>query len=179
MVSVPRWDWRRIRKTAAEVLINVLAVLGALCAASAIVGFSLGIRPFIVPTGSMVPVIPVNSLVLGKSEPATDVKAGQIVAVEAASGETVMHRVVSVTGKGNGQVSIIVKGDANKSDDPQPYVVSRVYLEILIIPWLGTPVSWLMTWLGALIVGIAGGSLITYALSRLAVRRLEAGQERS
>ena len=79
----------------------------------AIAGTLLGVRPYVVESGSMEPAIHTGSVCLINSRvPFGSVQVGDVVCFESAVGKKVIHRVVAVTAEG-----IETKGDANENTD--------------------------------------------------------------
>ena len=120
-------------------------------------------------TGSMVPAIPVNSVVMSERTSAGDLRTGDILMFPNPQHADVImvHRIVSVAHGQNGDVLVRTRGDANNADDPwvlenkPSHAADRV---VLTLPWLGYPVLFLRTFLpfiliGALVLGAAGLAL--------------------
>ena len=94
-------------------------------------GSLLGIRSYIVLTGSMSPVFEAGSYIIVKEKSVEDIKAGDILTYEA--GDAVLtHRVIEVIKEGN-DYSFITQGDANNTPDKNPVAQDKV---------LGTAVFW-------------------------------------
>ena len=97
-----------------------------------------------VQTGSMVPVIPVGSLVL--VHPDTAYSVGEIITFNRGA-ITVTHRIHAIK---NGKY--ITKGDANKVADPELVNPSDIIgKDLLVIPYIGSFVDYLKTIPGFLI----------------------------
>lgn len=119
----PTRGWARCE----DVILTVLATLGAMCIAATIAAFGLNISLIMFKTGSMSPTIPAGSLAVVKQVPASDIRVGDVTTVSRGAGELpVTHRVISVTPSHGGTYSIEMKGDANDSPDAQPYEVTEV-----------------------------------------------------
>jgi len=107
----------------------------------AIIWFATGVlpvKPSIVPTGSMVPVINPGDVVLMASVQPAAIKLGDIIEYKNAKEKiNIVHRVIEIDGSGQ-NLSFILKGDANNSADPDP-VSSQAIMgrEIFIIPKVG------------------------------------------
>ncbi len=103
-----------------------------------------GYHSYNVQTGSMVPVIPVGSLVL--VHPDTAYSVGEIITFNRGS-ITVTHRIHAIK---NGV--FITKGDANKVADPELVHSNDIIgKDLLIIPYVGKIVDYLKTIPGFLI----------------------------
>ncbi|MFJ6094913.1 signal peptidase I [Williamsia muralis] len=140
---------RRHTRILPEVALTVGAVAGLMCIIAAVLALTLGIRPLIVRSGSMEPAMPVGSLVLAKEVDASALDSGDIVSVKRADGSLLTHRLVAIDSLTQGTATFRMKGDANASEDPAPYVTSsadRVFFTIpaagYAVSWLGTPPAW-------------------------------------
>lgn len=107
----------------------------------------------------MAPSMPIGTVAIVKTEPATDASPGQVVAVVRTDGRRIMHRVQSVRPAGDGAVTIVLKGDRNRRADPG-LTVSRVERPVVVVPLIGKPIGWLdnpwlQYWLGVLTGTIA------------------------
>ncbi|MEY9953721.1 signal peptidase I [Leifsonia sp. EB34] len=127
------WQWL------GSALLTVSAILGAVAIVTVAVCAVFGLRPVVVISGSMEPTLPVGSLVFYRTVPAADVVKGDIVTVPRQDGGTglITHRVKEVTTKGD-VTTLRLKGDANATPDPLPYVVSSVGSFVGVIPVAGT-----------------------------------------
>jgi signal peptidase I len=156
--AVPRrMDRRRLRKkhrvartfsivgTAILAVVVVIAVLLLILGGFARGGraFAGGYRPLIVLSGSMVPKMPVGSVVISKSVDPTVIKVGDIItftqrsALRGSNEPFVSHRVVHVLNQATG-LSFVTKGDANNTTDSAPVLASQVVGRvILILPFVG------------------------------------------
>lgn len=142
--------WSPIRGT----LLTVAATLGIV----SILGFALllffGLKPQIVISGSMEPTMPTGSLALARPVDARTVQKGDIVTVPRNFGDgLVTHRVIAIDTTEDGTTLLTLRGDANKTADPQPYAVSTAGLVVFHIPYLGFVARVLQTGYG--IVGLA------------------------
>ena len=96
--------------------------------------FLLGIRPYVVRSGSMEPDIPVGSLCFVNQRISyMEIKVGDLAAYRSALGERVLHRVIAVTDEG-----LVTKGDANgRSDGITVRKENYIGKEAFNIPKLG------------------------------------------
>jgi len=157
----PPWEPRRALLRAVS---WTLALLGALCLALTAYGIAIRATPLVVKTGSMRPRLPVGTVVIARPAPAASVRVGEVVAVRRADGRRILHRVVSVAAAGGGAVTLVVKGDRNRTADP-PLTVSRIERPLVTVPWLAAPIGWLDSpwtqyWLGVLTGAVALGWLL-------------------
>jgi signal peptidase len=107
----------------------------------AIVWFATGVfpvKPFLVPSGSMEPVINPGDIVFIEPVQTDAIKIGEIIEYRNTTENiNVVHRVIEI--EGNGQnLSFIFKGDANNTPDADPVSPQQIMgQEILIIPKIG------------------------------------------
>ncbi|GGF98149.1 hypothetical protein GCM10007304_10160 [Rhodococcoides trifolii] len=135
----------RSRGRLQEAALTVGALLGLLCIVAAMAAMLFGITPLVFRSGSMSPTITTGSVALGRDIPATEVRVGDIVSVDRADGSRLTHRVQSVDSVAGNSATLTLKGDANESADPTPYVVTTVTDVIAHVPYLGYFVAWLST----------------------------------
>jgi signal peptidase I len=131
-----------------------LALLGAGCLALTAAGLAVGARPLVVRTGSMAPRMPVGTVVLVRPQPARSARPGEVVAVVRADGRRILHRVRQVRRAGGGAMTIVLRGDRNRTADP-PVTVTQIERPLLVVPAVGRPLTWLggrwtQYWLGVL-----------------------------
>lgn len=136
-----------------------LAAFGALCIALTVAAIAVGARPVVVRTGSMAPSMGIGTVAIVETVPATEASAGDVVAVVRTDGRRIMHRVQRVRPVGDGAVTLVLRGDRNRRADPA-LTVSRVERPLLVVPWIGTPITWLdnpwlQYWLGVLTATLA------------------------
>ena len=124
---------RNASMPAGWILTTVLAV--------AIVWFAVGvfpIKPFLVPSGSMLPIINPGDVVIVAPVQTDAIKVGEIIEYRNIKENiNIMHRVIEITGN-TSNLSFITKGDANDSPDPDPVSPQAIMgREIFIIPKIG------------------------------------------
>lgn len=141
--------------------LTVAACLGALCLVMGLLGLVGGVKPLIFRSDSMAPTIRTNALALSHRVDASALRVGDVVSVEAA-GSRITHRITAIAPAPPGRVRLTLKGDANRTPDPQPYVVGSAYRVWLQIPELGGVLAWLGRMPGVLV-------LIAYAVVMAAV----------
>ena len=160
------------RSLLAATLSWALALLGLACLGLTAWAIAVGARPLVIRTGSMAPSMPVGTVAVVRSEPAAQVRVGDVVAIERNDGRRIMHRVRRASAAGDGAMTLVLRGDRNRAADP-PVTVSSVERPLLVVPAVGRPLGWLggrwiQYWLGVLTGVLA---LAWMALRR---RRLEA-----
>ncbi|AXA96640.1 signal peptidase I [Microbacterium sp. PM5] len=113
------------------------ALIGIASAVIVIVCLLFQMRPQVVISGSMEPALPVGSLLLVAPTAADEIRPGDIVTVDRPGGRgLVTHRVVT-TSVVDGRATVELKGDANATVDPDPYVVGSAERVVIAIPWAG------------------------------------------
>ena len=122
-----------------SLLLTFSAVVGVIAIVAVAVCAIFGLRPVVVISGSMEPELPVGSMVFYRTVPAKDVAVGDIVTVPRSDGAAglITHRVKQATTK-DGVTTLRLKGDANATEDPLPYVVTSVGEFVGRIPLAGT-----------------------------------------
>jgi signal peptidase len=127
------WQWL------GSALLTFSAVVGVIAIVAVAVCAVLGVRPVVVISGSMEPTLPVGSLIFYRTVPAAEARPGDIVTVPRQDGASglITHRVVEATTEGE-VTSLRLKGDANETKDPLPYVVTSVGSFVGQIPVAGT-----------------------------------------
>jgi signal peptidase len=115
--------------------VAALAGLAVLAVAVGVAVFGFGVSLVRLATGSMSPTFPADSILVVRSVPAADLAIGDVVTVSRDGLVPITHRVVSVTPVGvSGGAELVLRGDANTADDPEPYQVARVGLVLGGIP---------------------------------------------
>ncbi len=154
--------WRIILATVARViLLTAVCLLGWSAAPAA-----LGWAPTTVMTGSMEPRIHPGDVVVARPVPSTELAVGQVLLVDDPDhpGRLRLHRFVAAAPDG----SIILRGDANRTDDSTHVQPSAVHgVGFIRVPLVGMPVLWLaerrMVALGLL----TGAVMLLLAAARL------------
>lgn len=112
-----------------------------------------GYRMYIVDSGSMIPTLPVDSMIIVNEVTAAEIEKDDIVTYYAGSGETrVTHRVVRILEDGEG---FITRGDANNTEDPSVLEKDRIIGKLAFsIPYIGTLFRGLSSELGIAVLVI-------------------------
>jgi signal peptidase len=150
--GVDRWGRRADRFAVGLVVAASVAVLVVLALVLA------GFRPLVIRSGSMEPTYAIGDVVLVASEPAADIRVGQVVtrfdAPQAA--DSLTHRVQSVTRDG-GRVQVTTQGDANTSAERWSAPADQqVGVVVASVPAIGLPLTAVRSstaW--AVVVGVA------------------------
>lgn len=159
-----------------KVVNKILNVVGAIfisCFLVLVVFCFVGVRPYIVLSGSMEPTIQTGSLAFVNSKASFDeVRKGDIVAFQIDTGATVTHRVISVTDQG-----IETKGDNNDVSDGITTTKDNFKGENMFsIPCLGYAFSFVQSKRG-MILSITG--VIFFILLEIATSESKEEKERA
>lgn len=149
-----------------EVALTLGSVVGVAVAGVTVMAARSGMQPLVVRSGSMEPTIATGSMILVKRIDASEIKVGDILAVERSDNTRVTHRVVAVQPRGE-VAELTMKGDANEDSDPIPVTVRHAYRLVWQVPVVGKTVAWLATAQG----GFVMGSIATAFLLRTTRRR--------
>ena len=108
----------------------------------------MGIRSYVVVTGSMKPALPIGSMVF--TIPKTSYKVGDIITFKRGI-ITVTHRIYDVRGN-----KFVTKGDANTAVDSQIVTASEIVgRDVAIVPFIGRLTGFIKTPFGfGLLLGI-------------------------
>lgn len=138
-----------------------------LAVAVAVGGPMIGLHTVRLATGSMSPGLPAGSLLLVRDTPAAEVQPGDVVMVQRPDQRPVTHRVVAVDGpkaETDGRIALTLRGDANATDDPQPYLVDRVGRMVVGIPWGGQLAEFVRSPIGMGALTVLFSSLVLWVL---------------
>lgn len=156
--------WSRTGSIVRGLLLNVAATLGAICICLVVLAFVFHITLIMFRTGSMSPAIPTGSLAVVKEIPASDARVGDVVTVDRAGQLPVTHRVVRTSPGPQGATNLILKGDANPSNDPMPYSVHNVRIVLWSMPGLAYVIVWLSNPLVLAALTISVAALVVWVL---------------
>jgi signal peptidase len=139
---------RRARRLG-DVLITVAGAIGIACVVAWLVARALGLSLVVLTTGSMSPTIPAGGVAVTRDAPAAELEVGDVVTVPRAGSDLpVTHRVVAidavtgdaVTGDAEAR-SLTLRGDANITDDRDPYVVREAARVVAAAPTGGAALA--------------------------------------
>lgn len=136
LVATPR-PRRSALSATTDALLSILAFAGVLCIIAVICAYAFNITLIMFRTGSMSPTIPTGSLAIVQEISASEARIGDITTVDRPGQLPVTHRITAIEPTDGGQYVIRMKGDANDSDDPAPYVVDTVRKVHWSIPGAG------------------------------------------
>ncbi len=127
---------RKIRK---KTRTNPYAWTGLLVFMALVFSFSLGllpVRPMVIATGSMLPVIRPGDMVILQNTDAKTLKVGDVIAYQT-HGYQIVHRIMTIQSSAKGN-SYILKGDNNDSPDTSAVQESQIVGKVVqIIPYVG------------------------------------------
>lgn len=128
------------------ILIGVVGTLGGLALLWQLIAWLFRFSLVVLVTGSMSPTMPAGTLAIVQNVAAADIQIDDVVTVPRhGSAVPVTHRVVDVEARGDGSVSLTLRGDANPIDDPDPYVVHDAQRVVAALPGLGPAAGWLLS----------------------------------
>lgn len=128
---------------------NILFAIAIAAISILLLPMIFGIRPFVVLSGSMEPIIHTGSLCyINQNVESTDIVTGDVIAFNI-DDATVVHRVIGLDEENR----FITKGDANEVQDLAPVSSSNyVGKQVFSIPYLGYVSQWLQTTTGIVVV---------------------------
>lgn len=150
----------RLAAAARQVALTVGAIAGVLCLVVTVAGFAFGVRPLVFLSGSMSPTIDTGALAIARSQPAADLRVGDIVSVPTPAGQRVTHRIVDLQHL-EGVATMRLKGDANEAVDPAPYQVAAADVVLFSVPEVGYLLSWLTSPVGLFALGLYAAMLLS------------------
>lgn len=133
-------------KVSVDTLMTIIIIIGILF----IVLFFMGIKPFVVQTGSMEPAIETGSVsFIDQNVKFEDVKVNDVIAFRISGGGQVTHRAISISEEG-----IQTKGDANPIADGV-LITKETYLgkNVFTIPKVGYAIAKVQTKRGKIMLG--------------------------
>ena len=130
---------RNKRKRSKKARANLLSWAGLLVTMGLMFSFSLGLlplRPMVIATGSMLPVIRPGDMVILQNMDAKVLQVGDVIAYQT-EGYQIVHRIMSINLSGDGN-SYIMKGDNNDGPDTNAVQESQIVGKVVqIIPYVG------------------------------------------
>ena len=164
----------RILRRAGTVASTLLLVASVVVAGLMVVPTLLGYERYVIVSGSMVPTIPVGSLVYDEVVPVEDLEVGDIITFvpppEYNVDDPVTHRIHSIEVAGRdsnlaGERVIRTKGDANDDVDPWKMVLDRPEQARVAhhLPYVGYVYMALSRpWVQLLLIGLPALGLVVF-----------------
>ncbi len=125
-----------VRQFLVDGVLWTLGGLGLISVIAAVAAHVWGFSIILFSTGSMTPTIPAGSAALVRLLPATQFRVGDVTTVERKNLLPITHRITSikpVAGQPDAR-EITMRGDANKLEDPNPYLISQARLVVASVP---------------------------------------------
>lgn len=151
---------KKVVSITTSILLWIGAILGVLTITISTLSVIGVVKPLVVATGSMSPTFDAGSFIISVNKPAIETEVGDIVTVPRSDGVLVTHRVAGIEVIDDKEVSLTLKGDANRNEDVEPYVVSEIGHPLIIVPFVGSIIAALNNFKFIAISAVAGGILI-------------------
>ena len=162
-------------------VLTLAAVMGVLSIVVFLAAMFFGVKALNVMSGSMEPGIPTGSMIFTTKIDAKDIKLGDVITTQRTQGEgLITHRVLDISpvdGSPNA-FEMRMQGDANATEDPQPYVITEADKYFFHLPFVGLVSSLLKTSTG-LYVGVAVVALLLFIFIVPGKRREETLEDSS
>ena len=130
---------KRIKRGYWKKRTNPVSWIGLLAAMALMFSFSLGllpVRPMVIATGSMLPVIKPGDMVILQNTDARTLQEGDVIAYQKGKYQ-IVHRIMTVLPSNSGN-SYIMKGDNNDDIDSNAVLESQIIGKVVqIIPYVG------------------------------------------
>lgn len=154
-----------VRRTVVDVLLWTLGALGAISLVAAIAAHIWGFSVILFSTGSMTPTIPAGSAALVRLVPASDLRVGDITTIERPGQLPITHRITSIKPLPESPSVRIVtmRGDANTTDDPDPYAITDARLVVTSVPGVAQFFAGLRDPRLMGLLTVLAGALVTWA----------------
>lgn len=134
----------------------------------------LGIKPFIVLSGSMEPEILTGDVVIVKIKNPSELNVNDVIAFKEGN-SVVTHRIIELT-ESDGEPAFITQGDANNTADTKPIIYSQVEgIYLYKIDGLGNVAMFMQTPMGLL--AFVGAPLLLFIIYDAIRRRHENKKE--
>lgn len=143
-------------------VLMVAGIAGALAGLWFFLSVFAGWGLVVIATGSMAPAMPAGAIAVTVPVGASQLEVGDIVTVpRQGTPPTITHRVVAIHRVGGESEArdLVLRGDANSLDDPDPYRVTEAERTIITVPYLGA-----LVWQLRSPVALAVGTLIVSCL---------------
>lgn len=165
-----------LRLVVTDVLLWTLGGLGLLSMLAAVAAHVWGFSIILFSTGSMAPTIPAGSAALVQLLPAGELEVGDITTIERPGQLPITHRITSVTtlpGMPDARV-VTMRGDANTTDDAEPYVITDARRVVASVPGVAAAFNNLRDPRLMGVLTLLAGGLVTWAFWPRGARRASA-----
>lgn len=153
------------RQGLADVLLWTVGGLGLLSLIAAVAAHVWGFSIILFSTGSMAPTIPAGSAALVRLLPASEFKVGDVTTVARPGKLPITHRITTIKpldGSPSARV-VTLRGDANDTDDAEPYAISDARLVVASVPGVANYFANLRDPRLMGLVTFLAGALVTWA----------------
>jgi signal peptidase len=169
--------WRTIRD---GLSLGIFAIVLAILVVAVIIPKVTGSTPLTVLTSSMEPNLPPGTLLVVQPVDVASIEVGDIITYQIESGQpaVVTHRVVEVTSSTVDGLTFLLKGDNNDAVDPiviPAQIQGRLFYSI---PLVGHASTLLNGEYRALIIPIAAGAMLIYAVIAITMGLFGANKKR-
>jgi signal peptidase len=144
----------------------LLVAIAAVAVLVVVVPLAVGGQALTVLTNSMAPGYPPGTLIVIAPTAAADIRVGDVLTFQLASGEpeVVTHRVVQRSVNLEGETTFLTKGDNNDIVDAAPVTEAQLRGTVLYaLPWIGRASTVLDGRVRAWVVPVCAGLLFAYA----------------
>lgn len=127
-----------------DAVLSIVALAGAVSIILVVLGITLNVSIMMFRTGSMEPTIPTGSIAVVREIPATEMVEDDIITVNRGDDLLpVTHRVTEIqeVDEASGMVTFVMRGDANETDDPEPYTASVVQRTMFSMPGIAPAIQ--------------------------------------
>lgn len=127
-----------------------------------------GSQVYTVLTGSMEPTLSPGTLIVTRPVDPHTIAVGDMITYQIESGQpgVVTHRVVATSYAAKGEVSFRTRGDDNNAVDSEPVQSGQVRGTVwYALPYVGYINSWVTGQRRTVIIGVAVGALMIYAVT--------------
>lgn len=140
---------RRVARLCMALGMLLLAALAVVALVSSIIPRIIGVRSYVIVSGSMEPAYPVGSLVYAEPVEGADLHVGDV-AVFRRDQDIIVHRV-----KSNNGLELATKGDANAAVDVRPVSYANVLGRVVFqLPGIGSVLTVFSSTSGRLLLGL-------------------------
>ena len=133
-------------RVAKDIVVGIAGVLGLLAITWIVMSTFFGFTLVVFRSGSMAPTMPTGTAAIAAPVAAADISVGDVLTVDRGVGELpITHRVVAISPHPRDAEArlITMRGDANDTDDREPYAVTEALRTVASAPHVGTWMTYL------------------------------------